>query len=179
MQIIRRNINRSEFCYYTEISGTIYEIIECLGQTQNLEKIRQLLSEIYPQIIFYYDNFYDGEKAEHCAGDIHQLAFYANNSNDKTGSLILNIASVIILTGGNADAFSVQKAMQNDAESFNLLVSKFTAALETQLTSRQIDIIIEIKKSMEEKSKFYDTHILDALEHFSLIYERSDIEFKR
>ncbi len=182
MQIIRRNINRSEFCYYTEISGTIYEIIECLGQMQNLAKIRQLLSEIYPQILYYYDKLYDGEKTEipeRCAGDIHQLAFYANNSDEKTGSLILNIASVIILTGGDADALSVQKAMQNDTESFKSLMSRFKAALETRLTSRQVDNIIEVKKSIEEKSEFCDTHILDALEHFSLVYERSDIEFKR
>lgn len=182
MQVIRRNINRSEFCYYTEISGTIYEIIECLGQTQNHGKIRQLLSEIYPQILYYYDNIYDGEKTEipeRCAGDIHQLAFYANNSDEKLGSLILNLASVIILTGENADAMSVQKAMQNDTDSFKSLVSRFKEALEMQLTSQQVDNIIEVKKSIEEKSEFVAPDILDALEHFSAVYERSDIEFKR
>lgn len=95
------------------------------------------------------------------------------------GSLILNMASVIILTGGSADSDIVQKAINNDTTCFDILVNYFKVALKAEFTSKQVDSIIEIKKSIEENPEYANSDILNALEQFSQIYERSEIEFRR
>lgn len=182
ISIIQKDINQSEFFFYSNISWNIQQIIECLGHTHSYDKIRKILHDIYPHILYYYENLYTDEtteKTEQCAESINMLASSAGYAGEKKSSIILNMAYIVIITGGYADNETIQKSIFNDSDSINILVKKVISALETQLSPQQIDKIIEVKESIQENAEFADPDVLQALEHFSLVYEKSDIEFRR
>lgn len=182
IRIIQNNINQSENFLYLSISFSIQDIIKCLGHTQSYDKICKILHDIYPHIMYCYEILYTDEttrKNEQCAKDIHELASSASSAGEKKSSIILNMAYIVIITGGDVDAETVQKSIFNDSDSINILVKKVISALETQLSPQQIDKIIEVKESIQENAEFADPDVLQALEHFSLMYEKSDIEFRR
>lgn len=182
MQVIRRNINKAEFCYYDKISNTIYDMITVLNLTGNHEKLCQLMSEIYPHILYYYDELYEdleNDKIIRCFDNICMLAFYLDLYDAYRVNLVLLMASVIILTGGKADAATVQSAIRNDNAGFDKLVAGFKAALKIPVTPLQIDNILKIRNVVEQKKEIVPADILEALEEFSLAYEKADIEYKR